>query len=138
MSDDHLAGTEAGIGDEAVPLVRLSHWLWRPLYAKLWWGLIPLYWLAIAEPTRPALLDTFARSGYTAVTHAIFNPIVPLIVLGAGYFRNLSSDRPQTGSMVSRSVGGRLPWSAPDDFSTVSGSSINRFWRASMRGHERK
>ena len=24
--------------------LRLSEWIWRPWYAKLWWAAIPIYW----------------------------------------------------------------------------------------------
>jgi len=138
MSDDQFQASSSDAASVAERRTRSSAWLWRPWYAKLWWGSIPVYWLVIGEPTRPAILETFASSGYSAITHAVFNPIVALIVLGAGYFlRGAVSEGPEAFS-PEQSRCGRLPWSPPDDFSTISGSSVNRFWRASMCEQKKK
>ena len=71
--------------------LRLSDWVWRPWYAKLWWATIPLYWLAMGEPTRPGFLSAFAESGYSVLTNILFIPITPLAVFGLRFFRNAAA-----------------------------------------------
>lgn len=90
---DKLSQASSGDADGTAELqLRLTDWLWARWYAKCWWALIPVYWLAIGEPTRPAILEAFARSGYAVITHMIFNPVVAFIVLGAGYFRRAARE----------------------------------------------
>ena len=84
LQDDDQSGPTDGLG--------LSNWLWRPWYAKLWWAAIPVYWLAMGEPTRPEFLNAFADSGYAVVTNIIFIPITALAVLGVGFFRQAAID----------------------------------------------
>lgn len=72
-------------GERKVPPAR--NYFWRPWYAKAWWAGIPLYWLAMGDPTRPAFLDGFAGSGYVVFTNVIFLPITAILVLGFVYFR---------------------------------------------------
>jgi hypothetical protein len=80
--------------DEDHRMLPAGDYLWRPWYAKAWWVGIPLYWLAMGEPTRPAFLNGFADSGYAIFTHVIFLPITAILILGFGYFRNLFEHRP--------------------------------------------
>jgi hypothetical protein len=70
----------------------LSSWLWGPWYAKLWCAAIPVYWLAMGEPTRPEFLNAFAESGYGVLTNIIFIPITALAVLGVGFLRQAAID----------------------------------------------
>lgn len=105
--------------------LRLSTWLWRPWYAKLWWTLIPIYWLAMGEPTRPEFLHSFAHSGYAFIGNTIFLPITALLALGAGYIRRalvigrlMSLDR-DVASGMNRSPG--LPSPIFDEFNPRSG-----------------
>lgn len=84
LQDDDQPGPTDGSG--------LSSWLWGPWYAKLWWGVIPVYWLAMGEPTRPEFLNAFADSGYAIVTNVIFIPITALFALGVGFFRQAAID----------------------------------------------
>jgi len=76
------------LGQDAL---RLSNHLWRPWYAKLWWAAIPLYWLAMGEPTRPAFLDGFADSGFALVTNMLFVPIIPIVVFGMRFVRHAAT-----------------------------------------------
>jgi hypothetical protein len=87
VSDTNAEGFASNEPDEKRPMLSVRDYFWRPRYAKAWWAGIPLYWLAMGDPTRPAFLDGFADSGYVVFTHVIFLPITAILVLGFGYFR---------------------------------------------------
>ena len=82
------ADAEAGTGHRS-----LSNWLWRPWYAKVWWAAIPAYWLAVSEPIRPAFLDWYVHGNFATYVAPFFTPMVALIILGAGYFRERAAER---------------------------------------------
>jgi hypothetical protein len=92
MSAESHLGESPGEGDETpTDRIRVSAFLWRPWYAKLWWALIPLYWLAAGEPTRPPFLNPFFESGYSVVISILFTPITAIVVLGARMFRKAAA-----------------------------------------------
>jgi hypothetical protein len=125
LQDNDHEGPTDGLG--------LSNWLWRPWYAKLWWAAIPVYWLAMGEPTRPEFLNAFADSGYAVVTNIIFIPITALAVLGGGFFRQAAID----GRLEPRHERWR-PLGDIDEYSTASFRSINRFRDAALRNQARR
>lgn len=67
--------------------LRLSDWLWRPWYAKLWWATVPIYWggriASVKETALVSLYDTLV-AGYLAV---FCNPLIILLLLGFGFIR---------------------------------------------------
>lgn len=83
------ANDELGhIEDEAETSVRspcISSWLWRPWYAKLWWGSIPPYWLGMASSTKFETLERFYDSALAGYLNILFFPMTALLVLGIGY-----------------------------------------------------
>lgn len=107
--------------------LRLSDWLWRPWYAKLWWAAIPLYWLALGEPTRPEFIQPFAHSGFAVIANVMFMPITALVALGGGYIRRALVDGTlrqldrDVASGTNRLPG--LPSSIFDEFNPRSGPS---------------
>lgn len=66
---------------------RLSAWLWRPWYAKLWWTAIPIWWLGMVASTRVEALETFYRGALAGYLNVLFFPMTALMVLGVGYVR---------------------------------------------------
>ena len=64
-----------------------SAWLWRPWYAKLWWGLIALYWAAkLGSIWVPAFASFFMKAA-AGFLNIIFYPLTALMLLGCGYLR---------------------------------------------------
>lgn len=80
---------ESAALDEVQEMPRARDYFWRPWYAKAWWAGIPLYWLAIGDPTRPAFLNSFANSGYAFIAGMFFMPVPAILILGFGYFGKL-------------------------------------------------
>ena len=74
-------------GDEAAP--RLSDWLWKPRYAKVWWIAIALWELrfflpsAIFEPARPVHI----RANYEWIA-LLLHPLSALFILGLLFFQD--------------------------------------------------
>ena len=66
---------------------RVSDYLWRPWYAKLWWAAIPIYWLPAGSPFGFNFLADFYTSGVSIYLNLVFLPITALVVLGFGYAR---------------------------------------------------
>ncbi|SFG37153.1 hypothetical protein SAMN05518801_12030 [Novosphingobium sp. CF614] len=66
---------------------KLSAWLWRPWYAKLWWVTIPVWWLGMAASTRADFLEPFYRGALAGYLNVLFFPMTALMVLGVGYVR---------------------------------------------------
>lgn len=84
---------------------RLSDWLWRPWYAKIWWAAIPLYWLTITAPFRTAFLNEYLRSSFAGYMHAVFTPITATAVLGFGFLRRaLKKGQLEPYEMIGRRV----------------------------------
>lgn len=73
--------------DQNVARPKLSAWLWRPWYAKLWWAAIPLWWMGMAASTRIDALEAFYRGGIAGYLNVLFFPMTALMVLGVGYGR---------------------------------------------------
>lgn len=67
--------------------LRLSHWLWRPSYAKLWWTAIPVWWTGMAASAHMAALESFYDSAFAGFLNILFYPLTALMVLGVGYAR---------------------------------------------------
>ncbi|MGB3931858.1 MAG: hypothetical protein WBL20_23180 [Sphingobium sp.] len=81
---------EAAIDDQrqsGAEQPRLSAWLWRPWYAKLWWTAIPIWWLGMAAATRVPFLDAFYGGALAGYLNVLFFPMTALMVLGVGYVR---------------------------------------------------
>jgi hypothetical protein len=124
LQDDDQTGSADGLG--------LSNWLLRPWYAKLWWAAIPVYWLAMGEPTRPEFLNAFADSGYAVVTNIIFVPITALFALGVGFFRQAAIDgwlEPLPAYQMKP-----ISWS-PEETGWYSTLNPNRFRNEIIRKH---
>ncbi|WP_404337798.1 hypothetical protein AB2M62_03320 [Sphingomonas sp. MMS12-HWE2-04] len=64
---------------------RLSDSIWKPWYAKLWWGAIPIYWLPASGPTGIELIDAFYRSKLFPYTSPFFLPLTAFLILAFGY-----------------------------------------------------
>lgn len=73
--------------ESAVDQPKLSAWLWRPWYAKLWWSAIPVWWLGMAATTRSPMLAAFYGGALAGYLNVLFFPITALMVLGVGYVR---------------------------------------------------
>lgn len=133
LNDGDLdAGDKAGHDVAAAPALRLSDWIWQPWYAKLWWAMIPLYWLATGEPTRPEFLNAFSDSAYAIIGNILFIPITPLIVLGMRFF----SSAADAGALEPHQPSEfRIFGRASDDDSWVSPQSVHRFRNAWVRDH---
>jgi hypothetical protein len=66
---------------------KLSKWLWRPWYAKLWWSAIPVWWLGMATTARVDVLAAFYGGALAGYLNVLFFPMTALMVLGVGYVR---------------------------------------------------
>ncbi len=64
---------------------RASDWLWRPLYAKLWWTAIPVWWLGMAGASAVDPLASFYDGAAAGFLNVLFFPVTALMVLGVGY-----------------------------------------------------
>lgn len=74
------------VAGEAHP--RVSDWLWRPWYAKLWWSAIPVWWLGMAASTKLEPLATFYDSALAGFLNIAFFPMTAFMVLGVGYVQH--------------------------------------------------
>ena len=118
-SVDSGSSTEAV--DASRPRPRMSQWIWRPWYAKLWWGCAALYWSGKLGAWFSPDLDTVYTSAAAGYLNLAFYPFVPLIVLGVGYvgdwmdyYRWEWVSEPREELFPKRSVGGwRDPYSDP-------------------------
>lgn len=82
---------------------RVSDWLWRPWYAKLWWSAIPVWWIGMAASTKLEALGTFYDSALAGFLNIAFFPLTALMVLGVGYVRHWLADFPAAAGGVSLS-----------------------------------
>lgn len=62
-------------------------WLWRPLYARLWWSAIPLYWSGMAASWRLEWLSTFYDSAFAGFVNIFFFPPIVALILLYGFFK---------------------------------------------------
>lgn len=103
---------------------RARDYFWRPWHAKLWWAAIPLYWILVADPTRPPFMDSVVRGGYTSVTNIVFLPLTAILVLGFRFFDGLlhHQDQPLDTELE---IGAHRPAGYPhptiDEFDPASG-----------------
>jgi hypothetical protein len=66
---------------------RLSSWLWKPWYAKLWWASIPVYWIGLFVSGSSRALTAFYASAFAGFLDIAFMPFTALLILGFGYAR---------------------------------------------------
>jgi hypothetical protein len=66
---------------------RASDWLWRPMFAKLWWIAIPVYWMGMAASLKIPVLAEFYTSALAGFLNVAFFPPLALMVLGLGFAR---------------------------------------------------
>ncbi|WBX84458.1 hypothetical protein [Sphingosinicella microcystinivorans] len=88
---------EPAFGHADVPLAprtRVSEWLWRPWYAKLWWVAIPVWWMGMAASVKVAPLASFYDSAFAGYLNILFFPPTALVVLAVGYVRAWLDARP--------------------------------------------
>ncbi|MFD1103778.1 hypothetical protein [Sphingobium olei] len=71
----------------AEPPLRISDWLWCPLYAKLWWAAVPIYWAGMAVSGHVPSLDAFYDSAAAGFAMIAFFPPLIACVLCFGFFR---------------------------------------------------
>jgi hypothetical protein len=64
---------------------RASDWIWRPLYAKLWWFGVSLWWTAFMASPRNSLLTNFFDTPAAGYLSVLFLPFAPVLVLGARF-----------------------------------------------------
>jgi hypothetical protein len=80
------------------PRSRLTDWLWRPWYAKLWWTAIPLWWAGMAAAFAIEPLARFYDSALAGFLNVLFFPMTALLVLGVGFVRHWIDGFPQRGN----------------------------------------
>ena len=73
--------------DDAKCSVRVSYWLWRPLYARLWWAAVPFYWAAMAASSRAEFLSAFYSSAFAGFANVFFFPPLVALILSYGFFK---------------------------------------------------
>jgi hypothetical protein len=99
MDPESTAPEPEGCSTEEQPdPPRLSQWLWRPWYAKLWWKAAALFWVAfileeavVPRSVSEALFEPY--EGWIVMTLILFHPFVILPVLGFGWLWALSGYR---------------------------------------------
>ena len=64
---------------------RLSDWVWRPWYAKLWWALSAVYWTAGVGAFVFQPLADFYASGLAGFLNIAFYPVFAFILLSIGW-----------------------------------------------------
>lgn len=67
--------------------LRLSVWLWKPWYAKLWWTAIPIWWVGMAASAKLDFLAGIYSSALAGFLNILFVPMTALMVLGVSYVR---------------------------------------------------
>lgn len=84
-----IEASETSDDDAARPTARPreSYWLWRPWYAKLWWGMMLVYWTGRLVSFYVVALDEFYTSALAGFLNILFYPLVALMVLGVGFAR---------------------------------------------------
>ncbi|WIW89546.1 hypothetical protein K3M67_06180 [Sphingobium sp. V4] len=92
--------------DEQPEAPRLSHWLWRPWYAKLWWKAAALFWVAfileevfVPRSLSQALFEQF--EGWLVTVLILFHPFLILPVLSIGWLWAMSGQpRGESGGHI--------------------------------------
>lgn len=67
--------------------LRIGDWLWRPVYAKLWWTAVPLYWGGMAASEHVQPLGAFYDSAVAGFLTIFFFPPLVAVILCFGFFR---------------------------------------------------
>ncbi|WP_066602887.1 hypothetical protein [Sphingobium cupriresistens] len=67
--------------------LRIGDWLWRPVYAKLWWSAVPLYWGGMAASEHVQRLGDFYGSAAAGFLTIFFFPPLVAFILCFGFFR---------------------------------------------------
>lgn len=72
----------------------LRDWLWRPCYAKLWWGGVPIYWLGMIASLRTDALAEIYHSAAGGYLNVLFFPPMVALVLSLGFLRQWLASLP--------------------------------------------
>jgi len=103
--------------------LRLSQWLWKRWYAKLWWAGATVYWIGFALSFGIVPFVRFYESTFAGYLNVVFYPPVILMLLGTGFVRAkvrrgdwiITADDSELHK-VNHSMGGSLnPYSNPLD-----------------------
>ncbi len=76
----------------------IGEWLWRPVYAKLWWAAVPLYWGGMAASGRVQELAAFYDSAAAGFLTIFFFPPLVAFILCFGFFREWLVAQPHAAS----------------------------------------
>lgn len=125
---------------EALAPLRVADYLWRPWYAKLWWSLIPVYWIGAAASSALSELAQFYDSALAGYLNILFLPLTAIVILGFGYARAWL-DRAEwvehEGNALALSLTGRQPGVPPPEFDTLDPRS-GFLWINHPRNRERR
>lgn len=66
---------------------RISDWVWKPWYARLWWSLTAIYWSvgALGFVYRPILELYMTDVAY--LLHVVFYPVFAFVLMAFGWAR---------------------------------------------------
>jgi hypothetical protein len=81
------ATVDTSVQDQFPHRPKLSDWLWRPWFAKVWCSLIPLWWAGFLASSKIELLGDLYSGLLVGLLGIVFHPMAPLVVLGAGFAR---------------------------------------------------
>lgn len=84
MTATSNATNEASAPD-AAPWPRLSDWMWRPWYAKLWWAGAAIFWLAVGLDAMFVSFLPSSHDGWALFLLILFHPYLIVPVLGFGF-----------------------------------------------------
>lgn len=105
MAEQSIPDSDARNSDSVRFPPRAGDWLWRPWYAKLWWGSAVIFWaLILAVPGYLLPVAIVVPVG------VLLHPFVIVPVLGFGFFRAWF------GFQFGAGNGEGLAWSQHDDF----------------------
>jgi hypothetical protein len=129
MSPDSATNVDEPIPTEVAVRLRAADYLWGPLYAKLWWAAILIYWLPAGGLLKVDWLTDFYSSASAAYLNILFLPLTAFVVLGFAYARRwlddaewvTSEDVPLDSTILDGRVG-RPHWSV-DPLDPRSGSN---------------
>ncbi|WP_232313636.1 hypothetical protein [Sphingobium sp. TCM1] len=74
--------------------LRLTDWLWRRWYAKLWWSGVPIYWLGMLAALKLDTLAEVYRSAAGGYMNVLFFPPLVAFVLSFGFLRQWLASLP--------------------------------------------
>lgn len=66
---------------------QISHWIWQPWYAKLWWALASAYWTIGIGALWFSPLTEFYTSHVAGLLYIVFFPVFAFLILSIGWFR---------------------------------------------------